>query len=239
MIRKAIILLCFCCVVLCAFIGNLSYQAIQDTQKAVGEAVSMTCEEALQTEFWETSRVKLSDFSNGKYFATVDWNGDDSWESLCVPIFPHRPDFGYGWRAVLIRFKGVQTREEFEKLVESGSLDVTYWPGRQKLDRVVHSQLAQSYKNLDFANSPVLCYGFEPGNPLLGETSLKLSAGVGVLSVLMAFLAVIVQPIKFKRRVKPEQETRPTQKGKRAGPPAEETPSIFDKVTSRRSVMGK
>lgn len=240
MIRKVIILFSLCCVVLCAFVGYLSYDVTQESAKADAVAKPATCDEVLKTPLMQTTRVMLTGFAPGKHLASRDYDGDSQWESLCVPLFPRKHQkIGHGYCAVLVCFKNVPTREALDTLLESGELDVNFWPERQNLERAIHSQLAQKYKNMDLAKSPVLYYGFDVNNPVLGETSLLASAGIGSVALAIAFLAMISG--LFLRK-KPEvfdvnEEERPTTN--RAGLPDGNAPSIFDQVTSARSVMSE
>lgn len=236
MIRKAIILLSLCCAVLCAFVGYLSFDVTQESKKAVGEGIPKTCEEVLESSLSDTSRISMSNFVPGKYPAHVDDN-ENQWKRLCVPFFPpKRQEIGYGYRAVLISFKGVETREALNALIKNGELDVNFWPERQQLDRVIHSQLAQKYTNLDLAHSPVLHYGFDAANPVLGKSTMFASAGIGSVAIFVAFMAMIsglftrAKPTKFDI----ELEAQPTTN--RAGLPLSEETTIFDQVASTRSV---
>ena len=232
MIRNAIILLSLCCAVLCAFVGYLSYQVTQESEKAVGAGVPKTCEEMLESPVSETSRITLTDFVPGKHIAFVDNGEDNQWDLLCVPFFPPKlQKIGYGYRAVVVCFKDVKTREALDALIENRELDINFWPERQQLDRAIHSQLAQKYTNLDLARSPVLYYGFDAENPVLGESSMYASAGVGCVALFVALLAMVSGLFK---RTKPTLfddivEEQPTTN--RAGLPVSERPGIFDQVT--------
>jgi hypothetical protein len=240
MIRKAIILLSLCCAVLCAFVGYLSYNVTQESKKAVGEGVPKTCEQVLKSPLSETSRIKLTDFAPGKHIAQVDNDLDNQWDRLCVPFFPRKHQkVGYGYCAVLVCFKDVKTREALDALIENGELDINFWPERQQLDRAIHSQLAQQYRNLDLAHSPVLYYGFDAANPVLGESSMYASAGAGCVAIFVAFLAMISGLFKRTKPnlVEADGEEQPTTN--RAGLPKSEGPSIFDQVTSTRSVLSE
>lgn len=232
MVRKIIIMLCLCCVILCAFVGYLSKTAIEDSQVRQGPGVATSCGEILNQRPTSTARLLVTEFVPGKHFASLDFDNDGKWEQLCVPFFsPKFPAAKHSYRAVLICFRELPDREAFKAFVASGEIDADFWPLRQKLDVALHSQLAQQYKNMDFANSPVLYCGFESANPVLGETSLMISIGLGCLATLAAVLTLIVGLFMgMRRRVsKDPTELEPTTN--RAGLPYE---SVLDRVHTMR-----
>jgi hypothetical protein len=240
MIRKIIILFSLCCVVLCAFVGYLSFQVTQESEKAVGAPTSITCESIFASPLSETSHVTLTEFAPLKHLAMVDKNGDNQWDDVCVPFFPKKQhEIGNNYRAVLVCFKGVPTRNELDVLIDSGELDVNFWPERQKLDVAIHSQLAQKYTTMDLAKSPVFYYGFEATNPVLGEASLYASAGMGLAALLAAFLAMISS--LFVRKDSADVENSPAEQvtTNRAGLPVGESVSILDQIGSTRSVLSE
>ncbi len=240
MIRKATILLSLCCAILCAFIGYLSYSSMKESERVDGEAAPMTCEAVLNSPILQNARIKLTEFAPGKHLAHLDNDGDDQWDSLCVPFFPPKHQkIGYGYCAVLVCFKNIPTRERLETVMETGELDINFWLGRQHLDRAIHSQLAQQYTNMDIANSPVLYYGFDGQNPLLGESTLYLSAGAGSVALCVALLALISGIFLRTKptRVDVDLEDQPTTN--RAGLPVNEHRSVLDQVTPARSVPGE
>lgn len=199
----------------------------------------LTCEELLESPLLQTSRVRLTEFALGKHLASLDNDGDKQWDSLCVPLFPRkRQKIGHAYRAVLVCFKNIPTRDALDAIIEKGELDINFWPERQHLDRAIHSQLAQKYTNMDLAKSPVLFSGFEATNPVLGETTMYTSAGMGLVALFVAFLAMISG--LFLRRKSSghyiESEKLPTTN--RAGLPLNDGPSIFDRVSSARSALG-
>lgn len=239
MIRKAVILLSLCCAVLCGITGYMSYQATQKPDETIGETVPMSCEEVLEFRLSKTSLVTLTDFSPGKYLAYVDDDGDDQWNRLCVPFFsPQRRKIGYGYNAVLVCFKDVPTREALESLMENEELNISFWPDRQQLDLAIHSQLAQHYKNLDIAKSPVFYHGFDAANPILGESTMRVSAGLGSVAILVAFLTMIYGLwTRTKSTEDFESENSPTTN--RAGLPMGGETSFLDQIGSTASAVGK
>lgn len=239
MIRKTIIMLSLCCAVLCAFVGYLSYQVTQESEKAVRQGVQMSCGELLESLPQESSRITMTGFSIGKRLALVETEGNKDWEKLCVPFFPPKSQkLGYGYCAVLVCFKDVKSREALDALIENGELDINFWPERQQLDRATYSQLAQSYKNLDLASSPVLYHGFDAAIPFLGESSMYACGGAGAVAIFVAFVTLISG---FFRRTKSNElddvstEAQPTTN--RAGLPVSERRSIFDQGTTARSAF--
>ncbi len=224
--------------VLCAFVGFLSKRAIQDTEKSLKPALPVACDEILESRPTETARILVTDFVPGKHFAFLDYENDDQWEQLCVPMFPNkRLKITHSYQAVLICFKNVPDSEAFKELMASGEIDANYWPMRQNLDVAIHSQLAQQYKSLDFANSPVLHYGFEASNPVLGETSLKVSLGIGAAAIFAAIVAVLAGLFLKPRSESLEDLITPEQNTNRAGLPTDPQSvgcSVLDRVSSMR-----
>ena len=258
MIRKAITLLSLLCVVLCAFVGFVSYKAVQESEKSDPPAVdAITCDAFLNDVPSATSKVLLTEFAPGKQSAHWDNDSDGEWESLCVPIFPRKNiKITHGYNAVLVYFNDVKDRESLDEIIKSGELEANFWPLRQDLDVATHSLLAQQYENLDFSKSPVLHYGFKTSNPLLGQKSLMASAAVGTLSIVVGFLSMVVgffmrkptRSISINEDKDEDEEKKPTTN--RAGLPIggagmagsifdtddkAEPLGILDKVTSLRN----
>ena len=179
MIRKFIILLCFFCAVLCAIVGYLSMQVDEQSDKREGPATSFNCKDFLANEPDETARINLTDFKRGKHYSHADHDGDDLWDELYVPLFPNKKKIKFGYKAVIVSFKGVQNKEQLDEVLGNRELDATYWPERQDLPARTYSELAQKYKNMDFANCVNLHHGFPATNPLLGEMSLMISKYIG------------------------------------------------------------
>lgn len=225
--------------VLCAIVGYLSNGAIKESEIRMGPAKSLSCSDILDKRPNETTHIVITDFIPGKHFATIDFDDDEKWEELCVPFFAKRqPEAKHAYRSVMICFKGIADRDAFKSLIASGEIDTNYWPMRQELDLALHSQLAQKYKNMDFANSPVFHCGFETSNPVLGETSLKLSAAVGGFAAMVAVLTFLVGLcIKlFNRKSKEPAFPELEETSNRAGLPG--GGSVLDRVTSMRERQG-
>ncbi|MEL7497164.1 MAG: hypothetical protein AAFN77_06100 [Planctomycetota bacterium] len=245
MIRKSLIVLSLCCAVLCAFIGYMSQRAIEESERVSTSSFDLDCERLLDQAPVASTEIVLSDFIVGKKFATMDIDGDYQWDVTGVLLFPKKKQSTrYGYRAVIVSCKGIPDEATLnEKLLsEPESLTVDFWPTRE-LEPSIHSQLAMKYRNLDFARSRVVYLGYERENPILGETTLKLSIVVGGASVAVAVLTIIISLIigmlsrLFKRSPKPNA---PQPTANRAGLPAsgsldhEPTGGVLDRVRSRR-----
>ena len=218
MIRKFIILLSLCCLVLCAFVGFLSKQAIKQEKVDVVPASPITCAEILKERPKTSAHLLLNDFVPCKYLAHLDFDGDGEWDLLCVPFLPTKlRQSGHNYKTVLVCFKGVPNEEALMKLLESSELETNYWPLKQQLDKDIQSLLAHKYKSMVIADSPVLYHGFEAGNPVLGETSLMVAVGVGTMSVL-AIVGTLIAGLfvgpKRRRRIRviseEDEEEKPT-----------------------------
>ena len=172
----------------------MSYKAVQESEKSDPPAVDpIACDAFLADVPGATSKILLTEFAPGRETAHWDNNSDGEWESLCVPVFPRKKlDISHGYNAVLVYFNDVPDRESLDEIIKSGELEANFWPLRQELDVATHSMLAQKYENLDFSNSPVLHYGFNTSNPLLGKTSLMASAAIGTLSIVVGFLSMVI-----------------------------------------------
>jgi len=192
MIRKFVILICICIAACSAAVAYLSMQVDKEAQALVGEGIPHTK---------NTTGIQLTEFASGKLIADFDYDGDQQWDDVCVPLFPPKKSkVTWGYTSVLVHFKGVTNQEQLDALLAEGKLDTDYWPQRQELANATHSKLAQGYKNLDFSKSIVLHYGYEAENPLLGKTSLELSKMVGAVSLGIAFLTLLT--FLFKARPK-------------------------------------
>lgn len=192
MARKFIILICICFTACCAVIAYLSMQVEKEVQQLVNGGQEITCESLLEEQPKVTTRIKLTEFTSGKFKANFDFDGDGQWDDLCVPLFPaQKRKITYGYPAILLKIKGVTNQEQLDELMADGELETNYWPQRQELDEAIHSSLAQSYTNMDFANSFMLHCGYESKNPVLGETSLKLSIIAGGISLVIALLTFL------------------------------------------------
>lgn len=236
MIRKIVISLSGCCLILCGFVGYLSYAETLNSEKSSGVAVTRTCAEVLAKRPEDMSRVRLTKFVPGKFTAFVDPEQDDNWELACVPFFPPTAGrVGHGYSAVLVCFKNVHSQEDFKRLIRTGELDTNFWERRQKLDQALHSQLSRDYKNLDIANSTVLHAGFELQNPVLGETTLRGSVALGGFAILAAILALI-SGLFVRKTPKEIYDWNDSASLNRAGLPPSAGPTVLDSVSSSRSM---
>jgi len=191
MARKFIILLSLCCAVLCAIVGFLSQKVDGQADKRESERVVTSCKDFLAGQRIEAARVMLTEFVPGKYLCELDQNLDEQCDEIVAPLFPDNVKrMKYGYKAAIVCFKNVKSKEEFKELVADGKLDADFWPSRQELNPIAYSELAQKYKNLDFENSAVLHYGFESSKPVLGEATLKFSMIAGGVALTIAFLAL-------------------------------------------------
>ena len=236
MIRKIVISLSGCCLILCGFVGYLSYAETLNSEKSSGVAVSLTCADVLERRPEDMSRVRLTKFVPGKFTAFVDREQDGDWELVCVPFFPPTAGkVGHGYSAVLICFKNVHSQADFKRLIKAGELDTNYWERRQELDQALHSQLSRDYKNLDIANSTVLHSGFELQNPVLGETTLKGSIVAGGLAILAAMIA-LMSGLFVRKTPKETDDWNDPASFNRAGLPPSAGTSVLDSVSSSRSM---
>ncbi|MCP4478264.1 MAG: hypothetical protein GY818_09255 [Planctomycetaceae bacterium] len=236
MIRKIVISLSCCCLILCGFVGYLSYAETLNSEKSSGVAVTRTCAEVLDKRPEDMSRVRLTKFVPGKFTAFVDSEQDDKWELVCVPFFPPTAGkVGHGYSAVLVCFKNVHSQEDFKRLIRTGELDTNFWERRQKLDQALHSQLSRDYKNLDIANSTVLHAGFELQNPVLGEATLRGSVALGGFAILAAILALI-SGVFVRKTPKETYDWNDPASLNRAGLPPSAGTSVLDSVSSSRSM---
>ncbi|MDG1874475.1 MAG: hypothetical protein P8J27_11230 [Mariniblastus sp.] len=221
MIRKFIILLCLCCATLCAIVGVLSNRVDNIAEKHEVEAVVTKCEDFILEEHLTPTRILLTDFVPGKAFYKLDENQDDQLDQIIIPLFPnHLKRVNYGYKSAIVCFKSIDSKAEFKQLISDGKLDLDFFPSRQKLKRDAYSDLATKYKNMDIEHSPILHYGFETSNPLLGKISFRISAVAGVISLIIGFIAFIsafLTPKKKEPNLNSFMDQRPTEN--RAGLP--------------------
>lgn len=246
MICRSLIVLSLCCAILCAFIGFLSYRAMEESDQVSTNSTDLTCREILEASPKETTQVVVSNFIVGKRKTTIDYDGDGKWDLIGVPLFPaEKQNTKYGYKALIVCCKSVPTEAEFEALWKDSAegLTLDYWPERQELDPYLHSGLAQNYLNLDFSKSRIAFYGYERTNPIFGATSLRLSILVGGGSVAVAVLTFLIALLAklLGRFFKPSpQTTRPSPTANRAGLPSHggnetvATGGVLDRVRSLR-----
>lgn len=211
MLRRALITLSLCSTLLCVIVGLLSAQAMRETEQVQTEVRDFVCADLVETPPTESVTIKLDRYFRGKRLATIDVDGDREWERLAIPLFPAAPQtHQYAYRAVILCAKGFPDETSLEEALKGGELEVQYWPGRQNLERNMHSQLAQAYRNLDLQASPVVYLNYGPENPVLGEATLQLAWTVGGASVLLILftllwgvLAGLIQPQQRPEPVAP------------------------------------
>ena len=200
MIRQAITLLSLCAAVLCAFVAYISYQSLQESKKSVAPVEPVSARKFLESPPVDQTQVTLTDFVLGKHLGYLDNDGDKKWDIVCIPLFPNTKNkIGSGYRAVMACFKDVPNQSELDEVLAKREINASFLPLRQDLDVAIHSQLAQKYKHMDFPHSPVLFSGFDTANPLLGETTMFVSAGAGALALLVGFFAVASGLLMGKR----------------------------------------
>ncbi len=197
MFRRAIIMLSLCFATLCAFVGYLSYQATLKVEEVESVQEMTPCDSFIENPPVETTRVLLGEYRIGKRIASLDFDDDGKWDHICVPFFPNKLKGKFGYQATLICFDDVPDEAAFRAIATQGKVDASFLPGR-KVNSNLHSQLAMKYKHLDFAHSPLLFYGVNATNPLLGEATMKGSIVAGAIALLVAFLALISGLLKFR-----------------------------------------
>ncbi len=242
MIRRSLIILSLCSAVLCAFIGFLSYRAIEESKQLQSSSIELSCSDLLKTAPETSTGVQLNDFVLGRHVAGIDLDGDQQWDQGAIPLFPkQRQPFKYGYRAVILCFKGLPDEAAVDQALIGSAVEADFWPGRQELDPAIYSRLAVKYRHMDFDNSRVLFLGFEKANPVLGKTSLRLATLVGAGSVVLALITFILGMLsailKKAASRRPKKQPQPT--ANRAGLPAsgeepEFTGGVLDRVKSMR-----
>lgn len=242
MIRRVLIPLCLCCAILCAFIGYVSQKAIDESASVKTNAEVFQCQALIEDRPLESIGVVIQDYITVDRFAKLDFDDDDQWDEVAIPLFPsQKPKSKAAYQSVIVCFKGVGDREALEKALAKKEVRAEYWASRQKLDDHLKTQLAYSFINMDFENSPVVYVGYSATNPLLGVKSLQLSYLLGGGSLALAALAflfsVVVSLFNRKPKFRPEP---PKPKNNLAGlpktgdEPKELTGGVLDKVRSMR-----
>lgn len=225
----------------------MSHRAIEESEQIQTESVELLCQELLDKTPRETTEVVIKNFKVGKKIAHFDFDGDEKWDLVGIPIFPiEKQKQAFAYRSVIVCCKGIPDQAAFDEIFnEEGLAELAFdfWPQRQELDANIHSRLATMYRSMDFARSPVVYFGFERVNPLLGETSLRLSyvigAGAGgvavvtmLLSALFGFFGRIFK--RPKNPVGPPKRSAGNRSGLPANPGHEATGGVLDRVRSMR-----
>lgn len=242
MIRRVLIPLCLCCAILCAFIGYVSQKAIEESKNVKSNAEVVQCQALIEDRPVESVGVVIQDFITVDRFAKLDFDNDDQWDEVAIPLFPsQKPKSKATYQAVIVCFRGVSDRAALEKALVGKEVQAEYWASRQKLDDHLKTQLARSFINMDFENSPVVYVGYSTTNPLLGAKSLQLSYLLGGVSLALGALAfvfsVLVSWLNRKPKFRPDP---PKPKQNLAGlptagnEPKEMTGGVLDKVRSMR-----
>lgn len=243
MISRILIPLCLCCVVLCVFVGFLSKRAIKETAQVSAQFVEYDCSGFIEKPPTKSTGLLLHDFISIERIAKIDNDGDEKWDAIAVPLFaPDVLDSSFGYASVIACFRDVPDIETLRQRLVTNELRAVYRVGEQELDSNFHAQLAVQFKNMDFENSPIILVGYDQGNPLLGETSLKLSYMVGAAAIGIAVLAVICTALAglMNRIPRPERRRKRKPTANRAGLPSnndhdgELTGGVLDQVRSMR-----
>ena len=206
MFRLLIISLCFCGTFLCAivaYVGTESAKSTEVQQKLPAETVA--CRQLLDQRPEKPTNLKLSEFRAGKYFGSRDWDGDKNWEYLAVPFFPHEINkLKHNYKAVIVCFDDVKTRERLTELVLESEIEAHYSPSRQTLPNDIHSQLAQKYASMDFRNCVVLETGKLVPQPVqLGPITQIASLSFGALTLFVGLWNLVVFLFRgFSRRTR-------------------------------------
>jgi hypothetical protein len=246
MIRRILIPLSLCCAVLCAFVGFLSTQAIDEAERIATQSLEFSCEAMIRKPPKESTGVILSDYIGLDLFATVDIDDDDRWEEIAIPLFSKSvTESKHAYCAVIAVFNNVPDDVTLREVLSQPQLHADYWPAK-KLPVYLHSQLAVKFRNMDFTKSPVVMIGYPKSNPLLGEASLQLSKTVGIVALGIAgltFLFSMVLKLFKLIKIKPKpQLSKPGPTRNRAGLPTnadnldleEPTGGVLDRVRSMR-----
>ena len=251
MLGRLLFPLSLCCVVLCAFVGYLSKQAIEEAERISTEVVELDCGSLIEKRPKKSTGLLLSEYAFVDRVAALDRDGDEKWDEVVVPLFSKEVFKAKAkYTAVIACFHDVPDWEALKQRLATGELKVNYSVSDQDLDLNLHALLAKKFKNMDFKNSPVVTVGYGASNPVLGEKSLKLSYRFGVVAVVVGVLSLISIVLaglfnSFKMPERTPSRKRPTKKKKvkkkkakkRVGPTnydVEPTGGVLDRVRTMR-----
>ena len=244
MLARLLIPLCLCCVVLCTFVGYVSKRAIEDEASVASESIELDCDSFVNSPPKISKSVVLRDFVFVDEIATIDSDGDGKWDEVAIPLFsPKGFTSKASYSAVIACFRDVPDLETLHQKLAANKLQTNYLVHDQTLASRIHSQLATSFKNMDFANSPVVTVGYGQANPLLGEKSLKYSymVGAGAVGLAVLTLAYLILAGLLKQVPRSSREPRRKRTKKRgnstrgnANQDAEPTGGVLDQVRSLR-----
>jgi hypothetical protein len=242
MIRRVLIPLSLCCAVLCAFIGYLSHRAIEESKQVASNVQEFGCRQLIDKKPRKSTGVVIQDFIYLDRYAALDFDGDDKWDEVAVPVFPNQKQASKAaYQSVIVWFKDVPNQEALQEALKTDKIRADYWVAKQNLDEHLKSQLAIKFKHMDFENSPVVLVGFAQANPLLGPATLKFSyvGGLGALGFgALAFLMSIVMSLLNRKPKIRSAPPKPT--ANKAGLPparnydAQPTGGVLDQVKSMR-----
>ena len=198
MLARLLLLLCLCCVVLCAFVGFLSKRAIDEATEFSEHPLEQDCSSFIDSPPKKSSGILLNNFvffnsiaTIEDDIATVDNDGDGKWDEVAIPLFSEDSfKSKVSYTSVIACFRDVPDLKTLHERLSAKELKVSYRVKEQKLARPLHTQLAITFKSMDFRNSPVVTVGYGQDNPILGVTSLTLSYTIGAAAFGVALLNI-------------------------------------------------
>jgi hypothetical protein len=212
MARKFAIILRLCLGVVCAFIHRFGTSSLEELTGETDQKIVVSCDQLLNKWPRDNFHLLLTDFQRGKHFVSYDHDQDENWELVYVPLFPsHLKSLGNNFNSVIVYFDDVKNEDELNERLASGELDTQLWYTQQKLPDDIHSDLAQSYRLMDFSKCVVLQGGFRPPSKDIA-TYAVLGSYLGLLScgVIVAWnLVAMFLPKRGPRDFFNDEEDQP------------------------------
>ena len=179
--RKFAILLSLCLGIVCAFIHRFGTQALDELNRDGHEALAISCEQLLEDWPKENFHLLLTDYQRGVKYSADDYDHDENWERVYVPLFPaHLQSVGNNFNSVIVYFNDVKNEDELNARLASGELDSQLWYTQQELPPEIHSDMAQKYRLMDFSHCVILQGGFRPPNKSIAKYAV-LGSYLGML----------------------------------------------------------
>lgn len=180
--RKFAILLSICLGVVCAFINWFGTKSLDGLDKEENQPTVVSCEQLLEKWPRDNFHLQLTDYQRGKRIVSQDYDQDDNWEMVYVPLFPSRlSSLGNNFSSVIIYFDDVKNETELNERLASEKLDAQLWYTQQKLPTAIYSDMAQEYRLMDFSQCVILQGGFRPPNKDIASFAV-LGSYLGILA---------------------------------------------------------
>ena len=187
MLRPLIILLLFGLAIGSGAYGLMNHnrekQQPAETAEVVHEYEAIELVKLLRRPPESHQAIELEDFHFGVLPMTFDYDEDEVWDEVYIPLFPANLHKSHNCICVIYHSEKYKTQEELEALLEGETLKGFYNPSNQKLPDAVFSKMARKYGSIDYSKS-LLFSDEEPTSPI------QYSSAFGAFACFAFFLAL-------------------------------------------------